>query len=101
MAKFVQIIEYTTSRFEECQALGERFREAVLNDGGPKPIRVSVTRVRDIPDRYVSIVEFDSYETAMANSNRPETSEFAAAMSKLCDSPPVFHDLDVVEEFQP
>lgn len=31
----------------------------------------------------------------MENSARPETSDFAARMAALCDSPPVFRNLDV------
>ena len=52
---------------------------------------------RDRPGYYFSIIEFDSYEEAMENSNRPETSEFAAQMAKLCDGPPTFRNLDVVD----
>jgi hypothetical protein len=31
----------------------------------------------------------------MENSNRPETSQFAEQMQKLCDGPPKFYNLDV------
>ena len=50
--------------------------------------RISATADRDRPGTYFTIVEFDSYESAMENSNRPETSEFAAKMAALCDGPP-------------
>ena len=43
-------------------------------------------------------VEFDSYDSAMENSGRPETSDFAATMAALCDGPPVFRNLDVMWE---
>jgi len=33
----------------------------------------------------------------MENSKRPEISEFAQQMAKLCDGPPKFYNLDVVE----
>ena len=48
----------------------------------------------------VTIVEFDSYESAMENSRLPETGEFAQKLGALCDSPPTFRNLDVrrVEE---
>ena len=45
-----------------------------------------------------SIVEFPSYEEAMANSDRLETEALAATLQKLCDAPPVFTDLDVRRE---
>ena len=55
---------------------------------------------RDRPNTYVTIVEFDSYESAMENSRLPETGEFAQKLGALCDSPPTFRNLDVrrVEE---
>jgi hypothetical protein len=43
----------------------------------------------------------DPYESAMENSNRPETAEFAAGMAKLCDGPPTFYNLDVQQVMDP
>ena len=57
--------------------------------------RVTITTDRDRPGYHFTIAEFDSYESAMENSNRPETSEFAPKMAKLCDGPPTFYNLDV------
>jgi hypothetical protein len=45
-------------------------------------------------------VEFPSYEEAMANSELPETAEFAARLMELCDGPPTFRNLDVLREMQ-
>jgi hypothetical protein len=42
------------------------------------------------------VIEFDSYESAMENSNRQETAEFASKMAALCDGPPTFYNLDVM-----
>jgi quinol monooxygenase YgiN len=93
MAGFIQIIEFKTSRIDEIEALaGERSSE--LGDGSTVH-RVTVTADRDRPGYYLTIAEFDSYESAMENSNRPETAEFAAQMAKLCDGPPKFYNLDV------
>jgi hypothetical protein len=44
------------------------------------------------------IVFFDSYESAMENSNLPETNEFSQKMMELLDGPPTFYNLDVVED---
>ena len=91
---FVQIIEYETDRFDEIME--------VVRDGRPEAgdstgfVRVTVTQDRDNPRRYLTFVEFASYEEAMANSDRPETGEFAAKLAALCTSPPTFHNLDVV-----
>ena len=60
--------------------------------------RGTQTRDRDADNTYVQIVEFPSYEDAMANSNMPETGAFAAQLASLCDGPPTFRNLDVVRE---
>jgi quinol monooxygenase YgiN len=96
MGKFVQIIEYQTSRFDEVLALG---REREQNDKGSLARRVTVTADRDRPGTYLTLVEFDSAEAAAENSNRPETQAFAEQMSKLTDGPPKFYNLDVEDTF--
>jgi hypothetical protein len=92
MTGFVQVIEYTTSRFDEVKALGER---RALDDPNSLARRVTITEDRDRPGTFLSIVEFDSYDEAMRNSERPETRDFAEQMQKLCDSAPRFYNLDV------
>ena len=57
-----------------------------------------VTRDRNDPERYMLVVFFDSYESAMENSNLPETAEFAEKQMLLLDGPPTFYDLDVIQE---
>ena len=49
---------------------------------------------------FVRIVEFPSYEAAMANSELAETALFSQKPAALCDRPMVFRNLDVrrVEE---
>jgi hypothetical protein len=101
MGGFIQIIEMQTSRFDEVEALGKEIR-ARLDDGrSSSPVRGTITADRDRPGVYLNIVEFDSYEAAMENSNRPETGEFAARLAKLCDAPPKFYNLDVREVWEP
>ena len=46
----------------------------------------------------VLVVFFDSYESAMENSNLPETAAFAEQQRPLLEGPPTFYDLDVVED---
>jgi len=101
MGGFLQIIEIRTSRFDEVEALRKDI-QARLDDGSPsRPRRGTITADRDRPGVYLNIVEFDSYESAMENSNRPETGEFAARLAKLCDAPPTFYNLDVREVWEP
>lgn len=90
---FVQIIEYETDRPDEVRALGES-RSSEMGDP-PPGFRLVVTRDRDRPNRYVTIVEFASYEAAMENSQRPETDAFAREMRALCTSEPRFQNLEV------
>ena len=94
---FIQIIEYTTDRFDEIQALGDQMREA--SGAATRFTTLTVTKDRDEADRFVTIVEFPSYEDAMANSNAPETQEFAAKMRQLSTSAPRFLNLDVVRRY--
>ena len=90
---FIQIIEFTTTRFEEIEALMDEW--VTRTEGKRKAHRGTVTTDRDRPNTYVQIVEFSSYEEAMANSELPETAEFAERAGKLCDGPPTFRNLDV------
>ncbi|TDU83206.1 hypothetical protein EV138_5668 [Kribbella voronezhensis] len=100
MTGFVQIIEYRTSKPDEVQALSEDYRKAreTEDDGSPAPARVMACADRDHPGRYFSIVEFDSAEAAMENSSRTDTNDFAAKMMELCDGPPTFYNLDLLQE---
>ena len=93
---FVQIIELRTKSSEELRALADEYLAATE---GKRTVRRSVvTRDRNDPDRHVLIVFFDSYESAMENSNLPETTELAEKQRALLDGPPSFSDLDVVED---
>jgi hypothetical protein len=93
---FVQIIEMRTKNYEQLQALGDEFFAATE---GKRTVRRSlVTRDRSDADRYLILAFFDSYESAMENSNLPETAAFAEKQLALLDGPPTFYDLDVIED---
>lgn len=93
---FVQIIEYRTSRRDEIDAVFEQWDSESQDTG--MTIRALDCADRDRPGTYLSIVEFPSYEAAMENSNRPETTAFAEQMGKLCEGEPIFRNLDVLRE---
>jgi quinol monooxygenase YgiN len=94
MTGFVQIIEFKTSRYDEIRALVDERRDRPgLALGG------MIAEDRDQPGTYINVVEFESYETAMENSNSPETQEFAARMAELCDGPAKFTNLNLLEKF--
>jgi hypothetical protein len=100
MAGFVQIIEFQTSRYDEVKQLADDYRDKRTAEArGPMPLRSTVTQDRKRPGVYLNIVEFESYEAAMENSNRPDTNEFSQQMMTLCDGAPRFYDLDVLESW--
>ena len=66
---------------------------------GKRTLRRSlVTRDRNDPNRYFILAFFDSYESAMVNSNLPETAEFGEKQAKVLDAPMTFIDLDVLDD---
>ena len=99
--RFIQIIEYQTSRLDEVEALGREFREetAKVTDGA-KPLRGTVTADQDRPGYYLSIIEFESPEAAMEASSRAETQEFFGRLTELMDGPPKFYNLGVVDTWE-
>ena len=90
---FVQVIDLTTTRPDEVEALVSEWRAQTI--GRRTAQRGTFTKDRDRPDTYVQIVEFPSYEDAMANSDLPETAAFAERLSQICDGPMTFRNLDV------
>jgi len=98
LAKFVQIIEFETTRFDELKALADSMEE---DREGSTVRRLTVVADRERPNLYMTIVEFDNYGSAMVNSNQPQTSKFAEKMAQLCVRPPDFYNLNVVYEWEP
>ena len=90
---FIQIIEFRTTQLDEVESVMDEWLAAT--EGKRSAGRSNLTADRDQPDTYVQIVEFPSYEEAMANSALPETSHFSEKMMKLCDGSPTFRNLDV------
>ncbi|HZM55442.1 MAG TPA: hypothetical protein VFC03_10500 [Acidimicrobiales bacterium] len=96
MPGFVQIMEIKTSRIDELEALVKKMQEE--RGDSLLSTRAVLTADRDRPGYYVNIIEFNSYEEAMKNSNDPATSEFAKEMGALLEGPPKFYNLDVRHE---
>jgi len=94
--RFMQTIEYRTSRIDEINNLIDDWLAST--EGSRIPTRGMQTRDRDQDGTYIQIVEFPSYEQAMENSKRADTTAFAESMGKLCDGPPVFRNLDVLRD---
>jgi hypothetical protein len=93
---FIQIIECKTSNYDELMALEDQWRDAT--EGKRTLRRAIVGRDRNDANRYLVLAFFDDYESAMVNSNRPETTEFGQKQQAVLDAPMTFVDLDVVDD---
>jgi hypothetical protein len=96
---FVQIIDYRTSRYDEMSKLDDEWEAAAGADARVR--RVLTGQDRDNPGRYVTMAFFDSYESAMENSNLPITQEYAQKMMELADGPATFTNLDILDDRTP
>jgi hypothetical protein len=93
---FVQIIEFRTSDPEALRKLGEEWEAAT--EGKRTATKAVFAQDRNDPSRQFNIVFFDSYESAMENSNLPETQAMAEKLMAHMDGQPTFYDLDVIDE---
>ena len=94
MPGFVQIMELDTSKIDEVDALGRELAEVVGDQF--KARKATTAEDRERRGHFYVIVEFESYEEAMENSDDPMTNVYAERMGGLLDGPPVFRNLDVV-----
>jgi hypothetical protein len=92
--RFVQLIEFQTSRIDEVRTLERRWREAMEATGHAPAM--SITKDRDRQNRYVWMVEFRSREHAARSDELEETRYIAEQLMKLADGPAVFRNLDVL-----
>jgi hypothetical protein len=94
--RFVQIIEFQTSRIDEIMALDNEWRDAT--QGKRAATAMNITKDRDRPNTYLWMIEFPSYADAMKNNELPETQRISEQMMKLTDGPTVFRNLDLMEQ---
>jgi hypothetical protein len=93
---FIQIIDTRTSRLEEILELDAQWAKAAAGKHRLKRQIVAVDR--NDPSHQIVIGFFDSAEDAAVNSNLPETQDAAEKYFALLDAPPVFIDMDVVDD---
>ncbi len=93
---FVQVIDYETTRFDEMNALIDRWAEQ--SSGRRTATHTMIGQDREARNHYVDMVEFASYEEAMRNSQLPETDRMFQEMVSLCEGMPKFMNLDVVRD---
>ena len=93
---FIQIVDFTTTKLDEMLEVERQWESATA---GKRTTRRRIfARDRDNPDRYLNIVFFDSYESAMENSNLAETTQFSGTMMSLAEGPASFVNLEVIED---
>ena len=93
---FIQIIELRTDDINGVRKLQDDYRRATA---GKNTVRGEIlTQDRNDPRRYFNIVFFDSYKSAMQNSHLPETQADFENFKPVLDGPPVFYDLDVIDD---
>ena len=91
---FFQIIEFQTDDIDAFQSEVARWESESAD--WRTATRATLTADRDRPGTYVQVVEFPSYEEAMANSNDPRTAAFAQRLMEIATGAPSFRNLDVV-----
>jgi quinol monooxygenase YgiN len=93
---FVQVVEFRTNNVDAMRELSREYERAT--EGKRTARRAVLTADRDDPGRYLMLIFFDSYESAMENSALPETQRNAAQMQSLAEGPASFRNLDVIDE---
>ncbi len=92
---FLQMIEFQGEQ-AEFEKLLDRYREVMGEDTTAK--RAWLFADRDRPGTLVEFVEFESYESAMANSEHPGTQQWAEEASSVLGSA-VFRNLDLLATY--
>jgi hypothetical protein len=90
---FIQVIQGRCAKPDELRALGEEWRDQ-LSAGATGWLGGTYGFTDD--GGFIGVVRFESRESAMANSERPEQGEWAQRMAPLFDGPMEFHDSDDV-----
>ncbi|MFJ4199248.1 hypothetical protein ACIP2Y_06365 [Streptomyces sviceus] len=94
--KFVQIIGFETERLDEMrQLLQEAEQRSAGRTGGPT--HRMLLKDRNKPNHYLALIEFESYDEAMRNSDDPETSKLAEQLGALSVGEHVYTNCDVLE----
>jgi quinol monooxygenase YgiN len=93
---FVQLIEMETDDLEGFRRVEAEWHEAT--EGRNTVRRQVLTRDLHRPGHYVALVFFDSYESAMQNSEMPETKANAERLRGFVQGEPHFRDLEVVDD---
>ena len=91
---FIQITSFRCEQIEELRRIEDEWLAAT--EGRRTLLKETVLVDRNDPGRFVTMNEFESYESAMENSALPETDAMARAVTALLDGEPTYWDLDVI-----
>ncbi len=95
---FVQIVDYHASDLDAIRAVEARWDEETRGERTAR--RTFLCQDRADPSHLVNVVFFDSYESAMENSELPKTQELAGEMRRAAQGDPTFLDLEVIDEIR-
>jgi hypothetical protein len=92
----VQNIEFRTKHKDEMESIADK----LLPQRGPDwtARRGVVCEDSDDRGRLFQVVFFDSYESAMQNSNLPITQQLNERMTPLMEGTPTFYNLEVIDD---
>jgi hypothetical protein len=93
---FIQIIQGKCTRQDELREVATSWRTEV---GADAVGWLGGTFGFTDDDMFIGVVRFDSRESAMANSARPQQTAWAQQIMELMDGPVEFHDCDDVTVF--
>jgi len=85
MAGFIQFVEFEAKDVDAVAAALERFRDE--KPGAVLSSPATIAEDRERPGTYVSIVQFDSYEQAMTQSQNPAVDGFSRARAASVPQP--------------
>lgn len=91
--EFVQTIAFTTKDIDTVRKTFESADRSQMV-GNPRSV---LLKDRENPDRYLTVVTFDSYDDAMKNNDLPQTQEFAAKMRDAIGSEPEWGNFDLIQ----
>jgi hypothetical protein len=94
---FVQIIDFTTSRYDEVRKIMDDWTAATERTRTTP--RWMIGKDRDRANHYLQVVELPSYAEAMRNNDLPQTKKFSQKLADLCDDR-TFYNVDDVETSQ-
>ncbi|HEX9856701.1 MAG TPA: hypothetical protein VGC47_15425 [Acidimicrobiia bacterium] len=96
--KFTQHVIVNVPDEEAMTALMKEWEDEEASDA-PGFLGGRILKFREKPGRYVIQADFDSWEAAEQNNERPETQRWAARLAEIIEGEPKYENLDVLQEF--